>query len=32
VGNPVQRPGPSLVVWVGVVIAASGGICLVAGI
>jgi hypothetical protein len=31
VSNPVPRTGPSLVTWAGVVIAASGGICLVAG-
>jgi uncharacterized membrane protein len=32
VSNLRPRSGPSLVVWVGVVIAASGGFCLVAGI
>jgi hypothetical protein len=31
VSNPVPRRGPSLVAWVGVAVAASGGICLVAG-
>jgi hypothetical protein len=32
VRNLRPRSGPSLVVWVGVVIAASGGFCLVASI
>jgi hypothetical protein len=32
VSNPVPRSGPSLVVWIGVAVAASGGICLVASV
>jgi hypothetical protein len=32
VSNPAQRTGPSLVAWIGLAVAASGGFCLVASI